>query len=62
MKPSVEYLGHRIDSDGLHPMDEKVRAIRDAPTPKNLAELRSFLGLINFKISAATVPRVGAIV
>ncbi len=27
MKPSVEYLGHRIDSDGLHLTDEKVRAI-----------------------------------
>ena len=26
-KPSVEYLGHRIDSDGLHPTDEKVKPL-----------------------------------
>ncbi len=46
--PSVEYLGHRIDSEGLHPTDEKVRAIKDAPAPRNITELRSFLGLINY--------------
>ena len=43
--PSVEYLGHRIDRDGLHPTDEKVGAIRDAPNPR---ELWLFLGLINY--------------
>jgi len=48
MTPSVEYLGHKIDQDGLHPMDEKVRAVKEAPAPNNLAELRSFLGLINY--------------
>ena len=48
LQTSVEYLGHRIDCDGLHPTDEKVRAIRDAPTPKNVAELRSYLGLVNY--------------
>ena len=48
MLPSVEYLGHVIDSVGLHPTQAKVKAIREAPTPKNVAELRSFLGLINY--------------
>ena len=28
---SVVYMGHKIDRDGLHPTDEKVKAIRDAP-------------------------------
>lgn len=36
----VEYLGHIIDDQGLHPTDEKVRAIKEAPTPKNATELR----------------------
>ena len=27
MKDSVVYLEHRIDKDGLHPTEEKVRAI-----------------------------------
>ena len=29
--PSVEYLGHVIDEDGVHPSQEKVRAIQEAP-------------------------------
>jgi len=43
--PKVEYLGHIIDKSGLHPTQEKVQ---EAPAPKNLAELRSFLGIINY--------------
>ena len=45
---SVEYLGHVIDQDGLHPSKEKVRAIQEAPQPKNVTELKSFLGLLNY--------------
>ena len=44
----VEYLGHRITSQGLQPSLEKVRAIRGAPTPKKVGELRAFLGLVNY--------------
>lgn len=46
LAPSVEYLGHVIDENGLHPTPEKVRAIQDAPTPQNVTELKSFLGFI----------------
>ena len=46
--PSVEYLGHIIDEHGLHPTQEKIQAIQEAPEPKNLAELRSFVGLLNY--------------
>ncbi|XP_035806354.2 uncharacterized protein K02A2.6-like [Amphiprion ocellaris] len=46
--PSVTYLGHRISAQGLSPLEEKVRAIKEAPSPKNVAELRSFLGLVNY--------------
>ena len=48
MQPSVEYLGHRIDAEGLHPIPTKVKAVKEAPTPANKTELRSFLGLINY--------------
>ena len=41
-------LAHRIDSEGLHPTEEKVRAIMDADTPRDVKALRSFLGLIMF--------------
>ena len=48
MKPSVDYLGYRIDKNGLHTLPEKIIAIQDAPRPKNVKELRSFLGLVNY--------------
>ena len=45
LKTSVQYLGHRIDAEGLHTTDDKVRAITEALVPNNAQELRSFLGL-----------------
>ena len=45
---SVEYLGHQIDKDGIRALPNKVAAIKNAPTPNNVQELRSFLGLINY--------------
>ena len=32
--PSVEYLGHVINQEGLHPSEEKVGAIKQAPHPE----------------------------
>ena len=48
MSESVNYLGHRIDQEGLHPTEEKLEAIRDAPKPRNVTELRSYLGLLTY--------------
>ncbi len=48
MMNEVEYLGHKISREGLQPAEEKVRAIRSAPTPGNVSQLKSFLGLLNF--------------
>ena len=45
---SIKYLGHIIDGDGLHTTPDKIEAIRLAPAPKNVGELRSFLGLVNY--------------
>nr|XP_055071051.1 uncharacterized protein K02A2.6-like [Misgurnus anguillicaudatus] len=47
-KDSLEYLGHIIDAEGLHKSPEKVSAIVNAPTPSNITQLRSFLGLLNY--------------
>ena len=44
----VEYLGYLIDATGIHPTAEKVRAIKEAPTPNNITQLRAFAGLINY--------------
>ena len=48
MADSVEYLGHTVDANCLHATSDKLKAIIDAPTPKNVTELRSFLGLLNY--------------
>ena len=48
MAPSVTYLGYVIDAEGLHPVPEKVEAIRQAPRPTTVAELKSYLGLVTY--------------
>ena len=47
-KGSVEYLGHHIDSKGIHTSPKKVKAVLEAPSPQNVQQLRSFLGLLNY--------------
>ena len=49
MVPSVSYLGHLIDQFGLHPLQEKVKAVKEAPNPKNVSELKSYLSLLTYR-------------
>lgn len=48
MSPSVIYLGHKIDAEGLHPLTDKIQVIVDAPSPQNVHELKSYLGLLSY--------------
>ena len=48
LRSSIGYLGHVVDEQGIHPTEEKVRAIEEAPAPTNVTQLHSFLGLINY--------------
>lgn len=48
MVDSVEYLGHEIDAQGLHPLPVKVLAIQRAPTPENVTQLKAYLGLLSY--------------
>lgn len=45
---SVLFLGHRIDSEGVHPLPDKVNTIKKAPTPQNVRQLKSYLGLLSY--------------
>ncbi|KAF7124667.1 hypothetical protein RHSIM_Rhsim12G0120100 [Rhododendron simsii] len=45
---SLLFLGYVVSSEGIHVDEEKVRAIRDWPTPKSVTEVRSFHGLATF--------------
>ena len=47
-KKSMKYMGFIFDAAGRHPDPENIKAIRKMPAPKNVGELRSFLGLISY--------------
>ncbi|XP_038976596.1 uncharacterized protein LOC113461736 [Phoenix dactylifera] len=42
------FLGYVVRFDGIHVDEEKVKAIREWPTPKTVTEVRSFHGLATF--------------
>jgi hypothetical protein len=44
----VEFLGHRIGAGGLAVSQDKVQNVREWPAPKNVHDVRSFLGLAGF--------------
>ena len=46
-QPSVEYLGHTLSRQGVG-KGRKVDAVLKMPAPKNAAEVRSFLGSVQF--------------
>lgn len=45
---SVTYLGHIISREGVSPDPSKVEAVMNFPTPKNIKELKGFLGLAGY--------------
>ncbi len=48
MQQSIEYLGHRISSLGIETTAQKVEDIVNMPQPRDVSEVRSFLGLVGF--------------
>ena len=48
MVPSVDYLGYRISAEGIRPVPSKVKAIKEAPVPSNVTELKAYLGLLTY--------------
>ena len=47
MQTSVTYMGNTLTAKGIS-LTEKVQAIKEASTPQNTTQLRSFLGLLNY--------------
>nr|VZI03784.1 unnamed protein product [Spirometra erinaceieuropaei] len=45
---SIKYLGFVFDVTGRHPDPENIRALQRMPAPKNVSQLRLFLGLISY--------------
>ena len=48
LQDKVVFFAIQVSKDGIQPTDDKVPAVRDAPAPTNVTELRSWLGLLNF--------------
>nr|GEX29176.1 reverse transcriptase domain-containing protein [Tanacetum cinerariifolium] len=50
--PKVQYLGHVIDSQGIHVDPAKIESIKDWASPKTPMEIHQFLGLAGYYRSA----------
>jgi transposase InsO family protein len=47
-RQEVEFLGHHIGAAGLSVMQDKISAVREWPVPRDVSDVRSFLGLAGF--------------
>ena len=47
-KYKIHYFGHIISKEGISVDPEKVEAVMNWPTPRNLADVRSFMGLAGY--------------
>lgn len=47
-KEKIQYLGHIITKDGIVVDSEKIRTIMQWPVPKDVADIRSFMGLASY--------------
>ena len=48
MADEVTYLGHKVDSMGFHPVQDKVEALQQGRAPEDVSELKLYLGLLNY--------------
>ena len=46
--PSLNFLGYRVDGDGIRPDMERIKAIEKAPRPTSSKQLQSFLGFAQY--------------
>lgn len=57
-KSSIEFLGYKVSTAGIEPLEDKVKAIVEYPRPQTIEQLRQFLGMINFY--RASIPKAAA--
>ena len=44
----VRFLGHAVSKNGIGPDPEKVQAIHEWPSPRNVTDVRAFVGLCSY--------------
>lgn len=47
-RDEINFLGHRVSSEGLKPLPGKVEAIKKFPLPTMVKQLKRFLAMLNF--------------
>ena len=47
-RDEITFCGYKISREGVKPLSENVEAVLKAPEPKNVTELKSFLGMVNY--------------
>ncbi|POM71778.1 Gag/polymerase/env Polyprotein [Phytophthora palmivora] len=48
LRKEVDYLGYTLSAEGIKPQAKNIQAIQKIVVPRNLNELRRFLGIINY--------------
>ena len=48
LKPKIAFLGHVVDGEGIHTMDDKTAAVKNFPRPQSVENVRSYLGLCGY--------------
>ncbi|GBG84182.1 hypothetical protein CBR_g38155 [Chara braunii] len=48
VRQKLEYLGHFVTPEGISPLSDKIQAIQEWPEPKNVTNVRSFLGFADY--------------
>ena len=44
----TRFLGHVVSAEGIRPDPKKVASVQEWPVPKNVHDVRSFMGLVNY--------------
>lgn len=47
-RSTLDFLGHRVTTEGIAPRPAKVDAIQEFPPPATVEEMRRYLGMLNF--------------
>lgn len=48
LQPEVKFLGHQVSCKGISTDPDKIHAVKAWPVPRNVKELRSFLGFCSY--------------
>ena len=55
-QPEIDFLGYNVSSQGIRPLQPKIDAIRNFPTPKNQKQLLHYLGAVKLLQGKSALP------